>query len=286
MSPPSTGPAGTPPVSALHAAAFPSPEATGADRLASRRKRRRRFQLAILAVIGLCIAGAAVPVVRGVQNGIAERQIPEVTTSGYRSTMFTETIVAPVSEGGVRTEIVANADSVDQQVQIEVLAGDGISWRGDENEWFQQDESGVWTRYPNTADDDAIFSNVMTLADGLTVDEVLPRSAHRFTDITSVERTEMLGEDVRHFTVLVDINAMDAQSSNALTQLQQFWAVLDLNEFDASTGLAIEFWTTDEGMVHKVRSQGTPGLGSYILTFDSGSADPFDAAFPIEFIDG
>lgn len=269
----------------MHAAAFPTDELTGADRLAAGRARRRRKRIIILAVIGLCIAAAAVPVVRGVQDAIAEREIPVVTTSGHRSTQFTETIVAPVTDGGMPTQLVTRADSVDPQIEVELITGEGISWLGDENEWFQQDAAGVWTRYPNTDDDDEIFRNVMMLADGLTVDEVLPRSTHQFVDITSVERTEMLGDDVRHFSVLVDIDAMANQNPSALTDLERFWDVLDVDEFDSTTGLAVEFWTTDEGLIHQVRSQGAPGLGSYLLTFESGSDAAFDATFPTDFVD-
>ncbi len=242
----------------------------------------------MLSLVVVALVAAAIPAARFVQDYREERSIPDVTAPEYRSAEFTEVFLDAVADGRARTEVVALADAVDKEVRVELISGAGISWRGDEDVWFEPMPDGSWIRYQNTEFDDQIFDKLMLIADGLTVEEVVPESSRRWVDVDSVERTDMLGDEVRHFTVQVDIHEMRRAQNGALEDFQQFWSDIDLDQFDALTVLELEFWVTDEGMVHQVRS--APGValgeGSYVLTIDSASVDaPFDAELPTEFVD-
>jgi hypothetical protein len=253
--------------------------------------RRSRLAVVVRAMIVLAVLGGVAAAIYGVTSTVEGRKFPTVNASpGYRSSTFQETSREPGNDLSQNYVATIRGDAVDRVVSVVYDKAGLPAWSGNDTHWFGVDDAGVWNRIPNNADDSASHVYLMQIVDGLTIDEVIPPGARRFTDIIDVDRESMLGDEVRKFTTQVDVVRMAREDPRATAQFEVFWGIGATSADDtdpATAGLPVNVtvWVTDDGIVHQVESTSDFEDALYRITMVGFSAgDEYSPELPTDFV--
>jgi hypothetical protein len=108
-----------------------------------------------------------------------------------------------------------------------------------------------------------------------------------YTNILTVDREQMLGDDVRKYTMLVDISKAERTDPAAYAAFTSFWGS-DVGEGETidTTPVNMTVWVTDTGIVHQVESKSSFEDSLYRLTIvEFSTSAAYSPEVPTDFID-